>query len=74
MLNACVLLKTVPTKVDAVLSALEKMDGVKKAYLTYGRFDLVAFLQVEDYQSMRRATSEISSLDGVRSTETLAEA
>ena len=74
MLNACVLLKTVPTKADAVLSALEKMDSVKKAYLTYGRFDLVAFLQVEDYQSLRRATSEISSLDGVRSTETLAEA
>jgi DNA-binding Lrp family transcriptional regulator len=74
MLNACVLLKTIPTKVDAVLSALKKMDGVKKAYLTYGRFDLVAFLQVEDYQSLRRATSEISSLDGVRSTETLAEA
>ena len=74
MLNACVLVKTVPTKADALVSALKKMGGVKKAYLTYGRFDLVAFLQVEDYQSLRRATSEMGSLDGVRSTETLPEA
>ena len=74
MLNACVLVKTVPTKADALVSALKKMGGVKKAYLTYGRFDLVAFLQVEDYQSLRGATSEIGSLDGVRSTETLPEA
>jgi DNA-binding Lrp family transcriptional regulator len=74
LLKACILLKTVPTKADDLVSALKKMECVKKAYLTYGRYDLAAFLQVEDYQSLRRATSEIGSLDGVRSTETLSEA
>ncbi len=73
MLNGCVLRKTIPTKADDLVSALRKVECLKEAYLTYGRFDLVAFLQVEDYQSLRRATSEIGSLDGVRSTETLPE-
>jgi uncharacterized protein with GYD domain len=50
------------------------MKGVRKAYLVYGRFDVVAFLQVEDYQALRVATAEVNSWDGVRSTETLAEA
>ncbi len=50
------------------------MKGVKKAYLTYGRFDIAAFLEVQDYQALKKATSEIVSWDGVRSTETLAEA
>jgi uncharacterized protein with GYD domain len=74
MIEACVLLKTVPTKAEVILSELRKMTGVRKAYLTYGRFDLVAFLGVEDYQVLRAATSQINSWDGVRSTETLAEA
>jgi DNA-binding Lrp family transcriptional regulator len=74
MLEACVLLKTVPTKAYAILGALKEMKGVKKAYLVYGRFDLVAFLQVEDYPALKKATTEVNSWDGVRSTETLAEA
>jgi uncharacterized protein with GYD domain len=74
MLEACILLKTVPTKAEVVLNALKRTEGVKKAYLTYGRFDVVAFLRVEDYQTLRKVTGEVNSWDGVRSTETLAEA
>jgi len=74
MLNACVLIKVVPTKADAILNAIKKVEGVRKAYFTYGRFDIVAFLDVEDYKSLRRITGEINSFEGVRSTETLAEA
>lgn len=74
MLNACVLIKVVPTKADAILNAIKKVKGVRKAYFTYGRVDIVAFLEMKDYASLRRITGEINSFEGVRSTETLAEA
>lgn len=74
MLNACVLIKVVPTKADAILNSIKKIAGVRKAYFTYGRFDIVAFLEMKDYPSLRRITGEINSFEGVRSTETLAEA
>ncbi len=74
MLNACVLLKVVPTKADAILSVIKVIKGVRKAYFTYGRFDIVAFVEVEDYKELRKITSRINEIAGVRSSETLAEA
>ena len=74
MLNACVLLKVVPTKAENVLESIMKVEGVRKAYFTYGRFDIVVFLEAEDYTSLRKATTVINSISGVRSTETLVEA
>ncbi len=74
MLNACILLKVVPTKADAILDAVRKIDGLRKAYFTYGRFDIAIFVEVEDYKELREATTRINSIEGIRSTETLAEA
>ncbi|MEM2110985.1 MAG: Lrp/AsnC ligand binding domain-containing protein [Candidatus Bathyarchaeia archaeon] len=74
MLNACVLLKVVPTKADAILAAVKAMKEVKKAYFTYGRFDVAVFIEVEDYKELRKVTGLINEINGVRSTETLAEA
>ena len=74
MLNACLLIKVVPTKSDAILEAIHQVKGVRRAYSTYGRFDIAVFLEVEDYKALRGITSQINSIDGVRSTETLAEA
>jgi len=75
MLNACILLKVVPTKAEAILKAVREIKGVRKAYFTYGRFDIVVFVEAENYKDLRVMTTKInSSLDGVRSTETLAEA
>lgn len=74
MLNACILVKVVPTKSDLILDEVLKMDTVRKAYDTYGRFDLVIFVEVEDYQKMVEVTNKINGLEGVRSSETLLEA
>ena len=74
MLDACVLLKVVPTKASAILDTVRKIAWVRKAYSTYGRFDLVVFLDVRDYKELREITSQINSIEGVRSTETLPEA
>ncbi|MBS7648493.1 MAG: Lrp/AsnC ligand binding domain-containing protein [Candidatus Bathyarchaeia archaeon] len=74
MLNACILLKVIPTKAEAVLEAVRSIKGVRKAYFTYGRFDIIVFLESKDYTELRRATTMINNINGVRSTETLVEA
>jgi hypothetical protein len=74
MLNAVILLKVVPTKSDSVLNEVLKMEFVRKAYDSYGRFDITVFVEIEDYQMMVDVTNKINSLEGIRSTETLLEA
>jgi len=73
-LNACILLKIVPIKADAILSAVTEISGVRKAYFTYGRFDIAVFVDVADYKELRAVTTKINGVDGIRSTETLPEA
>jgi len=74
MLNACILLKVVPTKADIILDSVKTIKGVRKAYFTYGRFDIAIFVEVQDYKELRELTTQINDIEGVRSTETLAEA
>ncbi len=74
VLNACILLKVVPTKSDSILEEVLKMDRVRKAYNTYGRFDIAIFVEVENYEELREITTDINTVEGVRSTETLPEA
>lgn len=73
-LEACVLLKTVPLQTEGVLRQVKALGGVRKAFVVYGRYDLVAFVQAEAYPQLRQLTGEINSMAGVRSTETLVEA
>jgi DNA-binding Lrp family transcriptional regulator len=73
-LNACILIKTVPVETDNVMRAALKLRGVRKSHVSYGRYDLVAFVESNDYSEIRKLTEAINALDGVRSTETLVEA
>jgi uncharacterized protein with GYD domain len=73
-LNACILIKTTPIHTDLVLQKARAMTEVRKAFVAYGRYDLVVFASAPDYSVVRRLTSAINSLEGVRSTETLLEA
>jgi uncharacterized protein with GYD domain len=73
-LNACILIKTTPLQTDVVLEKAEKLHGVSKVFLAYGRYDLVAFAEADGYPEIRKLTGDINSLQGVRSTETLVEA
>ena len=74
MLNACILLKIVPARAEAILDVVQEIDEVSKAYFTYGRFDIAVFVEVKDYKELRAVASRINGVEGVRSTETLAEA
>ena len=74
MLNACILLKVVRIKAHVILSSVKEIYSVRKAYLTHGRFDIAIFVEVTDYKELRAVTSKINGIEGIRSTETLAEA
>ena len=74
MLNACILLKVLPIKAHAILSAVKEIAGVRKAYFTHGRFDIAIFVEVADYKELRAVTTKINGVEGIRSTETLPEA
>ena len=73
MVQGCILVKTVPTKVETILNEVRKMKEVEKAYIAFGRWDIVAFISVEDYRILKTLTSNINAIEGVRSTETLVE-
>ncbi|MDG6907822.1 MAG: Lrp/AsnC ligand binding domain-containing protein [Nitrososphaerota archaeon] len=73
-MNATVLIKTVPSRTESVEKSAEKLNGVRKSFVAYGRCDVVVFARVRDYAEVRKLTGEINSIEGVRSTETLVEA
>ncbi len=72
MLNACVLIKTIPTRIAATLAEVKKFKQVRKVYAVYGRWDIVAFMDVSEYRELKEITAQINAMKGVRSTETLA--
>jgi len=74
LLNACILIKTTPLQTESVLQRAARLKSVRKTFVVYGRFDMVAFAETEDYAEIRRLTGTINGIEGVRSTETLVEA
>jgi uncharacterized protein with GYD domain len=73
-LSACILIKTVPLQTDAVLQKTKSLKGIRKVFVAYGRYDMVAFVEASGYPEIRKLTGDINSARGVRSTETLVQA
>ena len=72
-LNTCILIKTTPLEANEVLEKSRKIKGVRKAFLGYGRYDIIAFGEAPDYPEIRKISELINEIGGVRSTETLVE-
>jgi len=72
-LNTCILIKTTPLEADDVLQKTRKIKGVRKAFLGYGRYDIIAFGEATDYPEIRKISELINEIGGIRSTETLVE-
>jgi DNA-binding Lrp family transcriptional regulator len=53
MLDACILIKTTPTKIVEILESIKKIKQVEKAYMVSGRWDIVAFVKVNDYRELK---------------------
>jgi len=74
MIQACMLIEALPGKVETVLSHIKKMESVRKAFMVFGRFDIVAFVEAPDYEAMRKLSLEVNAIEGVEQTETIVEA
>lgn len=73
MVNACILVRTERGRGDDVVAKVKQIEGVKLAFSTFGRYDAVIDLEVEDYRALGQLVQKISRLSGVVFTETLVE-
>ena len=68
MIKAYVLIRIEANKVDRVLTELTK---IKAACVVTGPFDLIAFVEVKDFQELGNLISgKVHKLDGILSTTT----
>jgi len=72
-MRACVLIRGMPGKVAESLKDVKKIKGVVKAFPVFGRYDIVAFAQAPDFNSVLKISKQINAIKGVRSTESAIE-
>lgn len=70
-MKACILIKTQPGRHGEVSKSVSGMKGVKLAFSTFGRTDVVANSEVTDLKELASLLSKISEVQGVLATETL---
>jgi len=70
---ACILVRTLPGKVETTLNDIKKIENVVKAFPVYGRYDIVAFVEAQNFESAFKTSGKINSIKGVKSTETAVE-
>ncbi len=73
MFRALILVKCSYGASVAISSEAKKVLGVTDCYPVFGRYDVVIFVEGEDYRAVKAIADKISGLEGVRSTETLPE-
>jgi DNA-binding Lrp family transcriptional regulator len=72
MVTAFVLVKATPGKEDEVFSELSKMDETSEVHTLFGEYDLIAKVEVKDYESLGELIiGRIRTLDGVKETKTM---
>jgi DNA-binding Lrp family transcriptional regulator len=73
MVQILVLINAEKVSVLEVVKKLGKMPGVREAFPTFGRFDVVAFCNVEKRDEVGAFVKTVAGLEGVLRTETLVE-
>jgi DNA-binding Lrp family transcriptional regulator len=62
-----------PGKAAESFKDVKKMKGIVKAFPVFGRYDIVAFVQASDFNSVLKISKQINAIKGIRSTETAIE-
>lgn len=72
MITAIVLIKAEPQLITGCAERLAGIEGVSRVYSVSGGWDLVAIIEVTDYEAIARiVTEEISTVPGLQLTNTL---
>lgn len=66
-----VLVKVGAGSPQKIVETISEVGGVLDAYAVFGRFDIVVFIEEEDYYRLKDIAAEIAGVEGVKSTETL---
>jgi DNA-binding Lrp family transcriptional regulator len=70
-LEAIVHIRTDPGKALKLLDAIKKVPGVKVAFATTGRFDIIARVEAADLKTLgETVVGKIQAIGGVKGTET----
>ena len=70
-MQAIVHIRTDPGKALKILDAVKKVEGVKVAFATTGRFDIIARVEAADLKAIgETVVSKIQAIAGIRSSET----
>ncbi len=70
-MQAIVYIRTDPGKALNLLEEVKKVPGVKIAFATTGRFDIVTRIEAEDLKSLGESVvSKIQGIAGIKYTET----
>lgn len=72
-MRAVILVKLEPKGVVGTLESVRRIKGVTKAFFTFGRYDLIAFVEAPVLGDICRIVLELNKLPNVTSTETLLE-
>jgi len=73
LLSACILVRTVHGKYEAVVNSLRQLKGVKKIFPTLGRYDVVVDFEASDHKELGAMVLRMGNFAGVVFTETLVE-
>ena len=70
-MNGTILVHCLAGKFDEVLPEIKNIKGVKEAFGTLGRWDIVVKVSIPSLQEMDKITYAIKSIPGIRDVETL---
>jgi DNA-binding Lrp family transcriptional regulator len=72
MITAIVLIKAEPRLIPQCATRLAGIEGVSQVYSVSGEWDLVAMIEVADYEAVASVVTEhITQVPGLKSTQTL---
>ncbi|MGQ9513632.1 MAG: Lrp/AsnC ligand binding domain-containing protein [Thermoproteota archaeon] len=71
MAIACLLATIEHRRCSDIMKTLGNMPEVKDAFMVFGQYDLVVFLEADDYAELSAVSAEINGICGVKKTETL---
>ena len=70
-LEAYILINSVPKMVWEIVEAALKIEGVKRVHAVTGQFDVIAYTEFANMDTLREIINKFMSLNGVQRTQTV---
>ena len=70
-MEAYILINSVPKMVWEIVEAALKIEGVKMAHAVTGQFDVIAYTEFANMDTLREIINKFMSLNGVQRTQTV---